>query len=151
MAIDNCSHSFLTIAHDILPARMIEMYDSISNPLPMGQFLAKGDGVKRLLSRYGLNQDFPGCYVLIEDGKPLYVGISRQVFRRLLLHCRGETHYKATLAYTIVAKQMTLKQTRAAHMNDITFFRVLRTGKAANSEVQFCFRSNQRRLSFIPI
>ena len=80
---------------------MVEMKKQISSPISMSQFFEKGVGKETLLKRFGFQTDFSGCYVLIENNFPIYVGISRTVISRLLQHVKGRTHYDASLAYRI--------------------------------------------------
>lgn len=96
-----------------------------------------GNGIKKLLANAGLSGDFPGSYVLIENGKPIYVGISRQVFRRIWLHCRGETHYNANLVYRIASKKKPsdVKTSRDKRMRDEEFLAVF---NEVRSHIQQC-------------
>ena len=139
MAIDNCSYSFFDLAQKALPDLMKEMRISIENPTLISQFLIPKKGVKTILKQHDVIKDFQGCYVLIKESKPLYVGISRQVFRRLWLHCRGNTHYTATLAYRIAAKQVASKMTRKARMDDNEFKKLFEKAKARIQQCSFAF------------
>lgn len=140
MAIDNCSHSFSDLAQQALPNIMKEINTSLKDSTPMSQFLVKNDGLKTLLKRHSLDSDFQGCYVLIENGAPLYVGISRQVFQRLWFHCRGKTHYTATLAYKIAAKQVVVaKMTRNARMSNGEFRIAFEEAKERIQRCNFAF------------
>ena len=67
----------------------------------MSFFSQKGVGKSTLLKKFNFHSDFPGCYVLIENSLPFYVGISRSVINRLLQHVKGKTHFDASLAYRI--------------------------------------------------
>jgi hypothetical protein len=68
------------------------------------------------------NNEFKGLYVFGEelDGaiKPVYVGISRAVFRRLRQHGFGKLNNEATLAY-LMAKNENDEITRASCSNSI--------------------------------
>jgi hypothetical protein len=68
------------------------------------------------------NNEFKGLYVFGEelDGaiKPVYVGISRAVFRRLRQHGFGKLNNEATLAY-LMAKNENEEITRASCSNSI--------------------------------
>ena len=91
----------------------------------MKAFTKPGIGVKRLLREFGLPRDFSGCYVLIESGSPIYVGISRGVISRLRQHVCGTTHFDASLAFRIAMKrhpdQTIANLTRSEAMNDPLF------------------------------
>lgn len=62
-----------------------------------------------------------GCYLLLEDGHPIYVGISRKVFGRLSGHVWAKTHNTATLAYKMAVKWTGLRLSREEAMRDREF------------------------------
>ena len=121
MPIDDCSHTFAELAQTVLPSLMTQMHQAIASATPVSEFLVPRQGVKTLLRAHGRAVDFPGCYVLLEGGKPLYVGISRKVFRRLWYHARGTKHFTATLAYSIAAHGFVSDLPRGARMADADF------------------------------
>ena len=79
----------------------------------------KKDGIKQLIKRkvsefpkFTLNSkisekkdlqnnELKGIYIFIENDIPVYIGISRTIFRRLRQHGWGEKHNQCTLAYLI--------------------------------------------------
>lgn len=105
----------------VLPDLMADLREQMRSPLPLGAFAAKGHGVKSLLREYALSEDFPGCYVLIERDRPVYVGISRKVFTRLRQHVLADTHNSATLAYRIAATRTRHGMRRGDAMRDPAF------------------------------
>lgn len=119
--VDGCPHSFNELVRKILPGLMAELQRSIASPRPMLDFADKGVGVKTLLRREGRSADFPGCYVMLDDGRPVYVGISRKVFTRLRQHVIADTHHSATLAYRMAAKWSDRSMPRAEAMKDAYF------------------------------
>jgi len=121
MPVDDCSHTFAELAQTVLPSLMVQMQQAIASPTPVSGFLVPRQGVKTLLRVDGRSVDFPGCYVLLEEGRPLYVGISRKVFRRLWYHARGTKHFAATLAYSIAAHGFVSDLPRSARMADAEF------------------------------
>lgn len=125
MAIDGCSHTFARLAEDVLPAHMSDMRIRLTDPWPMADFAGPGIGVKALLKKFGLAQDFSGCYVLLEEGVPVYVGISRGVVGRLRQHVFGKSHLDASLAFKIAMTrhpgQTLEKLTRSQAMSDPLF------------------------------
>ena len=139
MPIDDCNHDFLELAQDVLPTLMSKMRQSLAFPTPMAEFLVPGQGVKTLLRAHNRTSDFPGCYVLVEQGKPLYVGISRQVFRRLWYHGRGTKHFTATLAYSIAAHQFVSELPRGARMADTDFLAHFNVAKQRLQKCDFAF------------
>ncbi|RCW93627.1 GIY-YIG nuclease family protein [Winogradskyella arenosi] len=68
------------------------------------------------------NNEFKGLYVFGEEIKgkvtPVYVGISRTVYRRLRQHGFGKLHNESTLAY-LMAKNEKEELTRASSSNSI--------------------------------
>ncbi|GAB4020553.1 hypothetical protein GCM10028808_62080 [Spirosoma migulaei] len=139
MAIDNCSYTFSEIAQNVLPSLMAKMGESMSNPTPINKLYGKGSGIKSLLKELKLHDDFQSCYVLIENKQPLYVGISRQVFRRLWYHSRGTTHYSATLDYRMATKGVTTKISRNVRMNDEEFKALFDKAKQRIQNCSFAF------------
>lgn len=77
------------------------MRAALAAPRNMDLFARPGVGPRALLKEFGLVQDFSGCYVLLEAGEPIYVGISRGVIGRLRQHVFGKTHFDASLAFRI--------------------------------------------------
>lgn len=59
------------------------------------------------------NNEYKGLYVLgeiVEDKvRPIYVGISRTIYRRLRQHGYGKRHNECTLAYLIARKDQKMK------------------------------------------
>jgi hypothetical protein len=99
MPIDACTSTFAEMAEITLPGDMARLRAALANPVPMSSFCKQGVGVKSILSGLRRSSDFSGCYVLLQDGKPFYVGISRTVVQRLRQHVTGNTHFDASLAY----------------------------------------------------
>jgi hypothetical protein len=97
----------------------------MKDPRQMEVFAKPRVGVKNLLCEFGLPQDFSGCYVLIENGSPIYVGISRGVIGRLRQHVYGKTHFDASLAFRIAIQrhpdQTIANLTRSEAMDDPLF------------------------------
>ncbi len=117
--VDNCPHTFEEVVRDVLPLYRQELTASRFQSVPVVCF--EQAGTKAVLARQGLKADFPGCYLLLDDGRPIYVGISRKVFGRLSGHARAKTHNTATLAYRMAAKWTGRKLSRAQAMKDGEF------------------------------
>lgn len=105
MPIHDCPHSFAELASTVLPEHMTRMRQALVLPQPMIDFGEPGIGVRKLLKKKGLMEDFSGCYVLVDDGRPIYVGISRGVIGRLRQHVFGKTHFDASLCFKIAKKK----------------------------------------------
>lgn len=116
MPIDQYQHTFKHLVSSDLPCYMASLEQAIKNPIPMRDFAIDGIGVSALCSRFALESDFPGCYLLLEAGNPIYVGISKGVLQRLRQHVRGTTHFDASLAYRIAALRMPHEYTRSKAM-----------------------------------
>jgi predicted GIY-YIG superfamily endonuclease len=121
MAIDECPFTFRQLATDRLPNDMAQMRKAMAKAHPMAKFARRGEGPKTILSELRHERDFAGCYVLMDKGKPVYVGISRTVIHRLLQHVKGRTHYDASLAYQIARKKHPHSASRSAAMEDSGF------------------------------
>jgi len=121
LPIDGCHRSFDELAQGVLPRYMVELREAMKAPIPLLEFAIKGDGPVTLCRRYGLENDPMGCYVLIEDGQPVYVGISKHVIQRLMEHVRGGDHLSATLVYRITVARHPYNGTAANAMQDNAF------------------------------
>ena len=139
MAIDGCQHSFGELASDVLPKYMAELRRRMANPFALSEFAVERIGVAALCGRFALATDFSGCYVLLETGRPIYVGISRVVLQRLRQHVRGTTHFDASLAYLIAASRQPHNQTRSGAMADATFRAGFREAQAYLRGLQVAF------------
>lgn len=121
MPIDNCTSSFSELATSVLPQYMEKLRGELQRPHPLATFCISGVGVSGILKTLERERDFSGCYVLMHDGKPFYVGISRGVIARLRQHGTGKTHFDASLAYRMANEKMAHTMTRSNAMKDPTF------------------------------
>lgn len=119
--VDGCPYTFRELASEVLPAYMAQLRDAMSAASPMANFAQKGIGVRTLLRDEGRSDDFPGCYVMMDGGRPIYVGISRKVFTRLRQHVLADTHNSATLAYRMAASWTGHSMRRQEAMEDPEF------------------------------
>jgi hypothetical protein len=109
------------MAETILPSDMERLRAALATPIPMSSFCKQGFGVKSILSGLRRNGDFSGCYVLLREEKPFYVGISRTVIQRLRQHVTGNTHFDASLAYRMATDKTGHKMQRSDAMRDPAF------------------------------
>lgn len=68
--------------------------------------------LKQIFSDKSLPNSVPtgaGLYIFFEKTKPIYIGISRNVKRRLRHHGWGKIHNQATLAYLIAEHELGYK------------------------------------------
>lgn len=121
MAIDDCNSSFAEMAAVILPADMARLRLALAAPQPMSLFCKPRFGVQSILSQLQRKHDFSGCYVLLREDKPFYVGISRTLIQRLQQHVKGKTHFDASLAYLMATDKTGHEMNRAHAMQDSVF------------------------------
>lgn len=124
MLIDGCDKTFQELSNKRLPELFEEIKVGLASPKEMREFSKNGAGEKAVLKdQFNNGSDFSGCYVLSENGNPVYVGISKGVVKRLLQHVKTQTHYGASLAYRMAAEDMSDKGSRSDAMRDSEFFR----------------------------
>ncbi len=121
MPVDDCKYTFDELTREVLPDLMKQLRVRMEHPTPMSAFAQQGVGSASLLKRFGLKSDPCACYVLIDKGHPIYVGISKSVVTRLIEHVRGRDHFSATLAYRMAATKYPHGKTSAAAMKDAAF------------------------------
>src|SRR5437867_787776 len=108
---------------------MAELRKKMIAPHKMADFAVEGIGVRSLLQRFQLEDDFRGCYVLLEAQRPVYVGISQGVLQRLRQHVRGATRFDASLAYRMAASRRPHGLTRS---DEAPFLSGARSGSPPN-------------------
>jgi len=121
MPIDNCKHTFGEMATRVLPAYMKELRLALTKQHLASSFCTRGLGLKGVLSKLGRTEDLSGCYVLIHDGRPFYVGISRSLIQRLRQHLTGKTHFDASLAHMMAKSKTGRSMGRAEAMTNQSF------------------------------
>jgi hypothetical protein len=109
---------------------MSALRQAIQTPHKLSEFCQEGIGIKRIARRLGYPTDFPGSYVLIEEGKPFYVGISRSVIARLRQHTTGKSHFDASLAFSMAKEKTGWMGKREDAMRDTTFLTVFKEAQA---------------------
>jgi|SRR5271166_4846635 len=133
MAIDGCTSTFAEMATVILPEYMASLRSELATARPLSSFCKAAIGIRSVLSELGRKNDFSGCYVLVREGKPFYVGISRTVVQRLRQHLMGKTHFDASLAYRMATNKTGHKghkMRRADAMQDPAFLDAFRDAQA---------------------
>ena len=121
MPIDNCPHTFHELATKKLPAHFKRLRTAIESPLPASTFVRFQSPTRGLLARLERLTDFPGCYVFIDQDRPVYVGISRGVVKRIVQHLNSNSHYSASLVYQMATRDYPHKMSRDQAMNDEHF------------------------------
>lgn len=146
--IDNCHYSFLKLSNKIFPIYLKKLKSMIAKPKSMDIFAQKGIGVKRLLANLNLKRDFTGCYVLLNNKRPIYIGISRKVINRLLQHVKGNTHFDASLAYRMSFNKFPHRLNRETAMKKDDFSKEFKKNKKriAKCEVAYLEINNDLEL-----
>ena len=121
MSVDDCEHTFHELAHVVLPGYLKDLRQKMAFSVPMADFGIKGVGPVTLRRRFNLDKEPSGCHVLTDEGRPVYVGISRAVITRLREHVLGTDHMTATLAYKIAATRHPHGMTATLAMEDREF------------------------------
>lgn len=142
MFIDNCPHSFDELAKVVLPAHLSRLLQQLPMARAASEFAAENEGPVAMARRLGLQSDFSGCYLLLDETGPIYVGISRKVLSRLRQHLRGKTHFDASLVYAIAQRRCPTSGHRNHVMQQEAF-------QSAFSEAQLYLRS--LRVAFVDI
>ncbi len=118
MPVDACTNTFAELAAVVMPGYMAQLRKAMAAPHQLAGFTTAGVGVRSILKRLRRSSDFAGCYVIMQEGRPMYVGISRGVVSRLRQHCNGTSHFSATLAYSVAKRK--LSQSSAAKSQGVT-------------------------------
>jgi len=121
MAINGCHHTFEELALEVLPRYMLTLREHMEMPVALRPLTEKGIGPVTVAKRLGLSEDPTGCYVFLDRGLPVYVGISKHVLQRILEHVRGTDHFTATLAYQMAAVRYPHRTTAARAIRDPEF------------------------------
>ncbi|GIO35736.1 hypothetical protein J41TS12_05970 [Paenibacillus antibioticophila] len=130
MSINNTTYTFDQIVDEVAPIKYNELQQS--QAYSVSHFGVKNQGEKFLIKELGLpfQSDFKGLYVFYEDDKPIYVGISKNVLKRLRQHVKCEKQNESSLAYLLTlehAKQNNISipvETRANRMKNKRFYKL---------------------------
>lgn len=109
-------------------------------------FGSPGHGPAAIAKELKLPGDFSGCYVLVEKGRPIYVGISRSVLARLRQHFTGKTHFDASLVYAMAQRRLPTSGKRAEAMNQPQFQREFEAAQKYLHSLQVAFVEIQNPL-----
>ena len=129
MPIDNCQHSFEVLTETVLPAHFARLEQAIQQAIPATRFAGPRSATRQALAAADRTSDFPGCYVFISEGKPMYVGISRSVINRLTQHLNQVSHYSASLVYRMSSDDYPHEMKRDQAMKDDKFKEVFLTNQ----------------------
>lgn len=115
---------------------------AITKPIPATSLIGVKSASRAALKIIAKDTDFSGCYVFLDGTKPIYVGISRKVVRRLTQHLNTDTHYSASLVYQMAREDYPHEMKRAQAMKDEQFKEVF---------LQVQERLRAMSFAFIPI
>jgi hypothetical protein len=121
MPIDECKHTFLELTTTVLPAHMRRMREAMERPVQAVIFAQIKQGPRAIAKQLQIPGDFAGCYIFMEQARPIYTGISRKVLSRIRQHLCGRTHFDASLAYRMAKREMPTLLTRREAMQDPMF------------------------------
>lgn len=121
MPIDNCIHSYEKLSNEILPSYFLELTENMKTPKSAADFVGYKSATKEVLKKAERTVDFPGCYVFIDNLKPIYVGISRNIIKRLTQHLNHDSHFSASLVYKMATEDFPHEMKRDQAMRDEQF------------------------------
>ena len=124
MPIDECKHTFLELTATVLPAHMRRLREALGRPVQASVFAQTKQGPSAIAKQLQLPSDFAGCYIFMENARPIYAGISRKVLSRIRQHLCGKTHFDASLAYRMAKREMSTRLKRGEAMQDPAFKKV---------------------------
>lgn len=139
MPIDNCTHTFDELAATVLPAHLARLNEALRSPMPATTFVGFKTANRDLLTKLGRTTDFPGCYVFLDAGQPVYVGISRGVLKRLVQHLNFESHNTASLVYKMASQDFPHEMKRDQAMKDDQFREVFLTAQGRLRDMSVAF------------
>ena len=139
MPIDNCTHTFDELAATVLPAHLERLKTALQSPMPATTFVGFKSARRELLTKLGHSTDFPGCYVFIDVDRPVYVGISRGVVKRLVQHLNFESHFTASLVYKMASEDFPHEMKRDQAMKDDQFREVFLTAQGSLRKMSVAF------------
>lgn len=139
MPIDNCSHTFDALASTVLPAHLARLTEALRSPMPATAFVGFKSATRELIGRLGRGADFPGCYVFIDGSRPVYVGISRGVIKRLVQHLNFESHFTASLVYRMASEDFPHEMKRDQAMKDDQFRQVFLSAQGRLRQMSVAF------------
>jgi hypothetical protein len=121
MPIDNCVHDFLTLAKTVLPQHFLRLEEAMREPLAAEHLVGFKSVTREALTRVGRSVDFPGCYVFLDAERPVYIGISRSIIKRIIQHPNYDSHYSASLVYRMASEEYPHEMKRDQAMKDDQF------------------------------
>lgn len=101
--IDPLCQSPAMISVATLAAHMHRLEQCMEALTPMAVFGTEAGGIMTVIRSIGRDADFAGCYALMDQDRPIYVGTSWAVCRCLRMHVRSSRRYTPSLAHRMAA------------------------------------------------
>jgi hypothetical protein len=139
VTIDKCEHSFEELAASILPQHFSRLQLAMRTPVAAERLVGFRSAGRGALAAVGKSADFPGCYVFLAAEKSVYVGISRNVVKRLVQHLNFDSHYSASLVYRMASEEYRHEMKRDQAMKDEQFREVFFTVQSQLREMSIAF------------
>lgn len=76
----------------------------MKSPYSVKELFKTGEGEVSILDNLGRLTDFKGVFVLLNEQKPVYVGHSKSVIKRLINDLKGASSYKSKLLRNIAKR-----------------------------------------------
>ena len=91
---------------------MAELQQAMRTPIPAGDFMRARASICALRKKYPhVSGECCGCYVLMENGSPVFTGISREVYRRVFRLLKEATFVHSTVANMLADAQVPMPGT----------------------------------------
>ena len=139
MPIDNCIHNFEQLTTSVLPQDFSRLEEAMRTSIAAERLVGPKSATREVLARVGRPVDFPGCYVFLDAGRPVYVGISRGVIKRLIQHLNFESHYSTSLVYRMASEEYPHEMRRDQAMKDDQFRAVFLAAQTRLREMKIAF------------
>jgi hypothetical protein len=131
----NCQYTFAELSREVMPRLMVTLRKKLKHPLPLVRFCTTGKGLKTLLREFSNGEDFSGCYIFVERGRPFYVGISKAIIRRIRSHVTARNHNGSSLVYAMANRSSKIahyRKTTGAKRYQKPFFAALKKLRTCN-------------------
>jgi hypothetical protein len=139
LPIDGYRFSFEELTQTVLPQHFSRLEEARRTPRPSEHFVGFKTVTRKALERAGKSRDFAGCYVFLDGGTPIYVGISRGVIKRLIQHLNYDSHYSASLVYRMACDEYPHEMKRDQAMKDDQFRQAFLSVKARLHKMAVAF------------
>lgn len=121
----------------------LSIWDPLNNKFAVSELNLSEHGfamASKALFRVGkihTSKPFKGIYLFIKDGNPFYVGVSRNVMKRVFQHLKGKSHETSSLCYRIGC-EVYYHKTGKQHVNGRSNLDFELYGSVAKTELSKC-------------